>query len=58
MARYKTYDYRQRIFLPVSSEDQLMPETLEFAVHTLVEKQYGGSQIDDDYKSTRIIRAI
>jgi transposase len=37
MARYKTYDYRQRVLLPVSLEDQLMPGTLEFAIHTLVE---------------------
>jgi transposase len=39
MARYKTYDYRQRVLLPVSLEDQLMPGTLEFAIHTLVEKR-------------------
>jgi transposase len=38
MARYRTYDYRQRVLLPVSLEDQLMPGTLEFAIHTLVEK--------------------
>jgi hypothetical protein len=39
MARYKTYDYRQRVLLPVSLEEQLMPGTLEFAIHTLVEKR-------------------
>jgi len=37
MAKFKTYDYRQRVLLPVSLEDQLMPGTLEFAIHTLVE---------------------
>jgi hypothetical protein len=37
MAKFKAYDYRQRVFLPVSLEDQLMPGTLEFAIHTLVE---------------------
>ena len=31
MAKFKAYDYRQRVFLPVSLEDQLMPGTLEFA---------------------------
>jgi hypothetical protein len=41
MARYKTYDYRQRVLLPVSLEEQLMPGTLEFAIHTLVEKRCG-----------------
>ena len=39
MARYKTYDYRQRVLLPVSLEDQLMPGTLEFPIHNLVEKR-------------------
>jgi hypothetical protein len=29
MAKFKAYDYRQRVFLPVSLEDQLMPGTLE-----------------------------
>jgi hypothetical protein len=39
MAKFKTYDYRQRVLLPVSLEDQLMPGTLEFAIHNLVEKR-------------------
>lgn len=34
MAKFKAYNYRQRVFLPVSLEDQLMPGTLEFAIHT------------------------
>jgi hypothetical protein len=42
MARYKTHDYRQRIFLPVSLEEQLMSGTLEFAILTLVEKCING----------------
>jgi hypothetical protein len=37
MARYKNYDYSQKVFVPVSLEDQLAPGTLEFAIHTLVE---------------------
>jgi hypothetical protein len=37
MAKFKAYDYRQRVFLPVSLEDQLMPGTLEFSIHNLVE---------------------
>jgi transposase len=39
MAKFKSYDYRQRVLLPVSLEDQLMSGTLEFAIHTLVEKR-------------------
>jgi hypothetical protein len=37
MAKYKSYDYTQEVMIPVSLEDQLMPGTLEFAIHTLVE---------------------
>jgi len=37
MARYKSYDYCQSVLLPVSLEGQLMPGSLEFAIHTLVE---------------------
>jgi hypothetical protein len=51
MARYKTYDYRQRVLLPVSLEDQLMPGTLEFAIHTLVEKRLDLSIFDDKYRN-------
>ena len=28
MAKYKRYDYSQKLFIPVSLEDQLMPGTL------------------------------
>ena len=38
MAKYKTYDYRQRVLLPVSLEDQLMPGTLEFAICIVLPK--------------------
>jgi hypothetical protein len=37
MAKYKRYEYSQKVFIPVSLEDQLMPGTLEFAIHTLIE---------------------
>jgi len=46
MAKFKAYDYRQRVFLPVSLEDQLMPGTLEFAIHTLVEERMDISVFD------------
>ncbi len=51
MARYKTYDYRQRVLLPVSLEEQLMPGTLEFAIHALVEKRLDLSIFDDKYRN-------
>ena len=49
MARYKHYDYSQRVLLPVSLEDQLAPGTLEFAIHTLVETRMDLSVFDEKY---------
>jgi hypothetical protein len=57
MARYKTYDYRQRVLLPVSLADQLMPGTLEFAIHTLVEKRLDMSIFEGKYRNDETGRA-
>jgi len=57
MARYKTYDYQQRVLLPVSLEDQLMPGTLEFAIHTLVEKRLDLSIFEGRYRNDETGRA-
>ena len=46
MAKYKDYDYSQKLFIPVSLEDQLMPGTLEFAIHTLIETRMDMSVFD------------
>ncbi len=51
MAKFKTYDYRQRVLLPVSLEDQLMPGTLEFAIHPLVEKRLDMSIFEGKYRN-------
>ena len=49
MAKYKSYDYSQDVLIPVSLEQQLMPGTLEFAIHTLVETRMDTSIFDDRY---------
>jgi transposase len=49
MARYKDYDYSQRVLVPVCLEEQLMPGTLEFAIHTLVETRMDTSIFDHRY---------
>ncbi|MBW2647988.1 MAG: IS1182 family transposase [Deltaproteobacteria bacterium] len=49
MAKYKSYDYAQRVMIPISLDDQLMPGTLEFAVHTLVETHMDTSIFDSHY---------
>jgi len=51
MAKYKRYDYSQKVFIPVSLEDQLMPGTLEFAIHTLIETRMDMSVFDVNYKN-------
>jgi transposase len=51
MAKYKTYNYSQQVLLPVSLEDQIMPGTLEFAIHTLIETRMDMSVFDKRYRN-------
>ena len=51
MAKYKPYDYSQSLLIPVSLQEQLMPGTLEFAIHTLVEGRMDMSVFDDKYQN-------
>jgi len=51
MAKYKNYDYSQSLLIPVSLEDQLMPGTLEFAIHILVETRMDISVFDGNYQN-------
>jgi hypothetical protein len=40
MAKFKPYDYTQGVMLTVFLEEQLMPRTLEFAIHTLIDSAH------------------
>ncbi len=51
MARDKRYDYNQTVLLPVSLEEQLMPGTLEFAIHTLVETRMDMTHFDKRFSN-------
>ena len=51
MARYKHYDYNQLMMLPVSLEEQLIPGTLEYAIHHVVEERLDLSIFDDRYEN-------
>ncbi len=51
MAKYKPYDYSQSLLIPVFLEEQLMPGTLEFALHTLVEGRMDLSVFDTKYQN-------
>ena len=37
MAKHKSYNYSQTEMIPVSLENQLVPGTIEFAMHWLIE---------------------
>ena len=51
MAKYKSYDYSQRAMVPISLDNQLVLETLEFATHTLVETRMDTSIFDVHYRN-------
>jgi hypothetical protein len=60
MTAYKprdTHDPHQAAKLPVSLEAQLMPGTLQFEIHTMVESQMAMSIPDDSSKNHRRGRA-
>ena len=51
MARYKHYDYDQMMMVPVSLEEQLIPGSLEYAIHHVVEERLDLSMFDDRYRN-------
>ena len=51
MAKYKSYDYSQSVLIPVCLDEQLVPGTLEFAIHTLVHTRIDTSIFDQRYNN-------
>ena len=49
MARYKPYDYSQMQMVPVALDQQLVPGTLEYAIHYLVEQRLDLALFDARY---------
>jgi len=49
MAKYKSYDYSQSVLIPVCLDEQLVPGSLEFAIHTLVQTRIDTSVFDCRY---------
>ena len=39
MARFKPYDYKQRIMIPVALDEQIMEGTFEYVIQELIEKR-------------------
>jgi len=51
MARYKPYDYNQMNMIPVSLEKQLVPGTLEYAIHYIIEENLDLRIFNERYKN-------
>jgi transposase len=51
MARYQHYDYAQTVMVPISLEKQLLPGTLEFAIHELIHRRVDTSIFESRYKN-------
>lgn len=56
MARYKHYNYDQTMMVPVSLEDQLVPGTLEYAIHHIVEERLDLDFFDERYRNDETVR--
>ena len=51
MAKFKPLNEKQLVMLPISLQDQLVPETLEHTINELVEKHLDLSIIDARYNN-------
>ena len=51
MPRDKPYDYDQLMMVPVSLEEQLMPGTLEYTIHEVIEERVDTSIFDEKYRN-------
>jgi transposase len=51
MAKHQYYDYNQSVLEPIFLEDQLVPGTLEYAIHYIVEERLNMSIFDKRYNN-------
>ncbi|MFB3114120.1 MAG: transposase, partial [Nitrosopumilaceae archaeon] len=51
MAKFKPYDYNQMVMLPVCLSEQIIPNTLEHTIHTLIENRIDMSVFDSRYNN-------
>ena len=49
MPRFKPYDYRQSLMVPLTLEEQLAPGTLEHALHCLIEERVSEEWFEELY---------
>mgnify|MGYP001576774344 CR=1 FL=1 len=51
MAKYKKYNYNQEMLVPVNLLDQLVPGTIEFTIHHLIENMPSVAKFNERYKN-------
>ncbi len=51
MAKHQHYDYKQSVLEPIFLEDQLVPGTLEYAIHYIVEERLNMGIFDRRYNN-------
>jgi transposase len=51
MAKYKPYNYDQSLLMPICLQDQLIPGTIEFAIHHLVDTRLDLSLLDSRFNN-------
>lgn len=56
MPRFKPYDYRQGLMVPVTPEAQFLEGSLEYALHHLIEERIAESWFEDLYANDEIGR--
>lgn len=53
MANHQQYDYNQAVIAPIFLDDQLVPGTLEYAIHYIVEERLNMSVFDKRYNNDK-----
>ncbi|TAL29591.1 MAG: transposase [Spirochaetes bacterium] len=51
MPRYKNYDYAQSLLLPVNFKEQIIPGTLEYTIHFIVEEKIDISPLEKRFNN-------
>ena len=51
MAKYKEYSYEQKVFLPVSFSEQVLPGTFEYTLNYIIDKEVDLSPFDERIKN-------
>ncbi len=56
MAKYKPYDYSQSVMVPLALDEQLVPGTLEYAIHHVIEHRFDISCFNDRFANDEVGR--